>query len=74
MIIPNDYVHYDNISEHDVIGAGTHALMTGYLGPYQLSLGRWYRSEEKLAGKNPYSGYLTNKKQHLNEVKSKMIN
>ena len=45
-----------------LVGAGTHALMTGYLGPYQLSLGRWYISKEKLAGKNPYSGYLTNKK------------
>ena len=61
-LIPNNWDHYYNITEHDVIGAGTHALMTGYLGPYQLSLGRWYRSKEKLAGKNPYSGYLTNKK------------
>ena len=31
----------------------------------------WYRSKEIVSGMNPYSGYVTNKKWHLNEVLSK---
>ena len=71
-----------NISKHYVIGSGTHAFMGGHLHPYYLALGKkhhpdgnrtngWYRSKEKLAGKYPYGGYLTNKKWNLNEVKVK---
>ena len=68
-LIADDWDHFDNnITEHDVIGAGTHAYMIGYLSGWEMSLGRWYRSKEKVAGKNPYAGYLTNKKWHLNEV------
>ena len=67
-IITDDWDPFYNITEHDVIGAGTHAYMTGYLSPWYLNLGRWYRSKDKLAGKNPYVGHLTNKKWHLNEV------
>ena len=69
-IVADDYDHFEKISEHDVMGAGTHARMTGYVGPSDLALGKWYRSKEKLAGDNPYAGYLTNKKWHLNEVLS----
>ena len=29
----------------------------------------WWRSKEKLAGFNPFGGYLTHKKWHMNEVK-----
>ena len=75
--IPDDWDHYGYMTEHDVIGAGTHAQMKTSLGPKELSLGEnkeinsgrgWYRSKEKVAGKYPYGGYLTNKKWHLNEV------
>ena len=68
MIIADDWDHFDNITEHDVMGAGTHAYITGYLIPSELAMGRWHRSKEKLAGDHPYGGYLTNKKWHLNEV------
>ena len=51
-----------------MMGAGTHAWMTGYLGGYTLDMGKWYRSKDKVAGRYPYGGYLTNKKWHLNEV------
>ena len=60
--------HYDpfssfkNLTKHGVFDAGTHAQLTGYLAPWQLDYGRWHRSKETLAGKYPYSGYLTNKK------------
>ena len=67
-VIADDWDHFDNISKHDVIGAGTHAYMGGALADYELSLGNWSRSKEKLSGWNPYGGYLTNKKWHLNEV------
>ena len=68
MIVSNDWDQYFNITEHNVIGAGTHALMTPYLEWWELSLGRWHRSEERVSGHIPYGGYLTNKKWHLNEV------
>ena len=70
-LIADDWDHFNNISRHDVIGAGTHAQMAGSLDPYELVMGRWHRSKEKLAGDNPYGGYLTNKKWTLNEVKVK---
>ena len=34
----------------------------------ELAMGRWYRSKEKVAGMNPFGGYLSSKKWHLNEV------
>ena len=80
MIIPDDWDHYDYITEHYVIGAGTHAVMASYLTPWELEFGKnkeinsgrgFYRSKEKVAGDNPYAGYLTNKKWHLNEVMTK---
>ena len=76
-IITDDWYHFWNMSEHDVIGAGTHGYMGSYIGPRLLSMGEneeinsgrgWYRSKERVAGDNPYTGYLTNKKWHLNEV------
>ena len=67
-IISDDYDQYRNTTKHDLIGAGTHAIMTGHLAPHLLAMGRWYRSKEKVAGVNPSVGYLTNKKWHLNEV------
>ena len=78
-IIADDYDHFFYLAKHDVIGAGTHAMMEGFLNPYYLAMGKkhhpegngtygWYRSKEMLAGDNPFVGYLTNKKWHLNEV------
>ena len=61
-LIADDWDHFDNITEHDVMGAGTHAQMVGYLYPSKLAMGRWYRYKEKVAGMYPFSGYLTNKK------------
>ena len=68
IVIADDWDHLDKIAERDIIGAGTHALMRARVTKFQLSLGKWYRSKEKLAGKFPYGGFLTNKKWHLNEV------
>ena len=68
MIIADDWDHFDNITLHDVIGAGTHAQVSTSVAQYELAMGKWYRSKEKVAGKYPYGGYLTNKKWHLNEV------
>ena len=75
--VANDWDEYDYITEHDVIGAGTHAQMASIITPEEMELGNnkdinsgrgWYRSKEKVAGRYPYGGYLTNKKWHLNEV------
>ena len=79
-IVADDWDHFDHMTEQDVIGAGTHAYMTSYLSPTDLSFGEneeinsgrgWYRSKARVAGKYPYAGYLTNKKWHLNEVITK---
>ena len=67
VIIADDEDHFNNITEHDVMGAGTHAQLQGQLWPDELAMGRWHRSKEKLAGDHPYAGYLTDKQWHLNE-------
>ena len=67
-LIANSWDHFDNISKHHVIDAGTHAQMTSLLLPFEQKMGRWHRSKENVAGNFPYGGYLTNKKWHLNEV------
>ena len=43
--------------------------MTSFLAKWEVELGRWYRSKERVSGTNPAAGFLTNKKWHLNEVK-----
>ena len=72
MIITKDWDEFDYYTEHYVIGEGTHAQMVGMLEPLELAMGRWWRSKEKLRGGNPYGGYLSNKKWHLNEVRSEI--
>ena len=67
MIFADDLNHFDNITKHDVISRGTHAYMGGGLYPTMLSMGRWHRSKDKLAGFHPYCGYLSSKKWHINE-------
>ena len=79
-IIADDYAHMNNITKHDVLGAGTHATMTYFIDYVELGYGEeyhpdgrgWYRSKEIVSGRNPYAGYVTNKKWHLNEVLSKI--
>ena len=71
-IVADNMEHFYHKAEHDVIGAGTHAVMAAHLLSKELSLGGergWYRSKESVAGINPYGGYLTNKKWHLNKVR-----
>ena len=72
-IIANDWDHYYKITEYDVIGNGTHALLTPYIEPYELDMGRWYRSKERFQD-DPYYGFLSNKKWHLNEVITHTLN
>ena len=79
-IVSDDLDHFENMTAHDVMGAGTHALRTFFVDIKDMKLGEeyhpqgrgWYRSKETLAGINPYYGYLTSKKWHLNEVLSKI--
>ena len=79
-IITDNEDHFDNITKHDALGAGTHAQMTYYVNSEELYLGEkyhpegrgWYRSKEKVSDRNPYGGYYTNKKWHLNEVLSEI--
>ena len=70
LIVADSWEQDYNLSTQGILDAGTHARMEGYLVPYYLVMGKWYRSKEKVAGKYPYGGFLTNKKWHLNEVTS----
>ena len=69
MILTKDWDEYYYYSEHYVIDKGTHTQMSGYLYPEELDMGRWWRSQEKVSGRIPYGGYLSNKKWYLNEVR-----
>ena len=76
-IIADDWDHYDNITKHDAMGAGTHAQMAYFLAwelfeEYHPEGKGWYRSKDIVSGRSPYAGFLTNKKWHLNEVVSKI--
>ena len=66
--VTKDWDEFDYYSEHKVIGSGTHAHMGSYLD-YELDMGRWYRSKERVSGKYPWTGYLSNKKWYLNDVR-----
>ena len=62
-----DFLYQTRFGVH---GNGTHVQMQG-LGSWQTldtSMGRWYRSKETISGKNPYFGYLSNKRWPLNEA------
>ena len=65
--ITKDWDEYDHLTEHGIIGNGTHAQMSYYLTLSEKSLGRWWRGNLVL-GNFPYVGYLSDKKWHLNEA------
>ena len=78
MIIADDWGHFDNLTIESIT-EGKHAKPSFYLDSIELELAKhhpqgkgWYRSKEQLSGSNPYGGYLSNKKWHLNEVQSKI--
>ena len=77
-IIADDWGHFDNLTIESIT-EGKHAKPSFYLDSIELDLAKhhpqgkgWYRSKEQLSGSNPYGGYLSNKKWHLNEVQSKI--
>ena len=67
LIIADNWDHFFNMSEYDVMGNGTHAQIGPYLEPYELDMGRWHRSKEKFEV-DPFFVFLCNKKWHLKEV------
>ena len=76
VIFANNSKHYINMSRYDVLREGTHARMTSSISPAYMKMGKrynsgrgWYRSQERVSGKYPYSGFLTNKRWHLNKVR-----
>ena len=80
VIVAKNWEEYENTTANDIFGAGTHAKISFWVYGWELEYGEkyhpegkgWYRSKEKLSTQ-PYFGYLTNKKWHLNEVESKII-
>ena len=84
-VIPKDWPEWDEITQQELLGQGTHALIASYLEPEMLSWGTdfdqdqgrynynfgrgYYRGERVMtAAVVPETGYLSNKKWHLNEV------
>ena len=67
MMIAKDWDEFDHLTEHGIIGNGTHAQMSYALEPREKSLGRWWKGN-LVMGDYPYTGYLSDKKWHLNEA------
>ena len=67
LILAKDWDEYNYLIEHGIIGNGTHAQWGYGLGPWEKSLGRWWKGNLVL-GDIPYTGYLSDKKWHLNEA------
>ena len=63
---------YDYFIQKHLLTDGTHALLQSFSNSNLRRAAQvrgWYtRSKEKLRGHNPFGGYLSNKKWHLNEV------
>ena len=59
---------YYNDYEYYIQTKGTHAFVYSYLEPWQLELGKWWRSTENIPGLQPYGGFMVRKKWHLGEV------
>ena len=82
MIIALSTDQFDALTKNEFINHGTHAQMISYLEPFELEWteekdnlgnykynhGRGYYRGEKVSGLIPMTGYLSNKKWHLNEV------
>ena len=58
---------YWDVIELGVIRNGTHAMFHFKLTERLKSLGRWWKGN-RVKGVYPYSGYLSDKKWHLNEA------
>ena len=67
LILANDWDEFNHLTEHGIIGNGTHAQMSYGLDSWEKSLGRWWKGNLVL-GNFPYVGYLSDKKWHLNEA------
>ena len=70
--LADSWDHFDNLSRYDVF-KGTHAQVGTMLAKYELKMGKWHKSKETVTGTNPYGGFLSNKKWHLNEVNHKHL-
>ena len=67
---------YNYYIDQYLIRNGTHAVLQSQSATngHLIYYWGWYtRSKERLRGQNPYGGYLSNKKWHLNEVDFDMI-
>ena len=67
LIIANNWDEYFDLSEYGIIGNGTHAKASFVLDQGEKSLGRWWKGN-LIQGDYPYTGYLSDKKWHLNEA------
>ena len=59
---------YKNDFEYHIQTKGTHAYVYSYLIPYELNLGKWWRSTEPIPGITPYGGWVSRINWYLNEV------
>ena len=79
MVPVKNWDEYNYYTKHYIHGnrtetsGGTHAFMRAYLFGSDLAIApadKWWRSFDKQPGRNPYNGFLTNKKWIHNEVNS----
>ena len=61
MIIPESPRQFYGLMKHGIMRDNTHVTMVGYLGPWEKSLGLWWRSKERVEGYQGFAGFLTRK-------------
>ena len=80
-VVADNWDQYDDMMRYDIMGAGTHAIISSRLDWFDDYIGekyhpdnrKWYAPKVKIGGEwTPYAGYIANKKWHLNEVLSKI--
>ena len=66
---PETWDEYDNDYEYYVQTKGTHANVYSYLTPWELKMGKWWRSTENIPTYTlPYGGWQSRINWYLNEV------
>ena len=66
-IISESWDHYSDLIRLQMRDR-TYVSWASYLGPWEKSLGLWWRSKEVFEGEIPYGGFLTRKKWKHYEV------
>ena len=66
-IVQQDYYESEKWLDKKIQKTGSAVVQVSFLYPWELKLGKFYRSKEKKEGQSPFSSYYMNKKWTLEE-------